>query len=170
MEECVNDQRVHTNATTVATTSSDCFVRIVSPGKKAEYMSMALDVVALVAACVLALVLCFGGANVQPQNAYAEIYPANEATAGNPAAAQDPQASASAPSANGDSQDEAAEGESIEDEETPMSSGLGGGEPVASGFSFGPIAIVGIVAVAAFFFVLFRRLNGSISRMNNMFK
>lgn len=62
------------------------------------------------------------------------------------------------------------EGESIDDEENPMSSGLGGGEPISNDAGFGGIIVVGIVAVAAFFFVLIRKLNGSIRDMNSMFK
>ena len=64
-----------------------------------------------------------------------------------------------------------AEGETIDDEENPMSSGLGGAEPVSSSMiSFGIVAICGIIAVAAFFMALMRKLNGNINDMNKMFK
>jgi len=73
---------------------------------------------------------------------------------------------ASAASAESDGE----EAESIEDEENPMSSGLEGGEPASGGFSFAPVAIVGILAVALFFAVIMRRMNGSIRDLKGMFK
>lgn len=167
----MGQKRIHTYAKTSDCAPQGCFPRVVPSDSRQDRRSKGLSIAAFIAACMLALVVCFGGLNAQPYSAYAEIYPANEAASDNPAAAQDPQASASSADANDDSEENGeAEGESIEDEETPMSSGLGGGEPVASGFSFGPIAVAGIVAVVAFFLVLFRKLNGSISRMNSMFK
>ena len=60
--------------------------------------------------------------------------------------------------------------ESIEDEETPMSSGLEGGEPVSGGLSFTPVVIVGILAVALFYAIIMRRMNGSIRDLKGMFK
>ena len=62
------------------------------------------------------------------------------------------------------------ESESIEDEDNPMASGLGGGEPTSNDIGFGGVAIVGIVAVGAFFFLLMRKLNTSIKDMNSMIK
>ena len=59
----------------------------------------------------------------------------------------------------------------IEEDESPLSSGLEGGEPVSGGgLSFWPIAIIGIVVVALFFFVLMRRMNHNVRDMNSMFK
>lgn len=114
-------------------------------------------------------------------NAYAAIYPVNESaqvdgasseatsTSADESAAADTQADEDA-AGSATSQD-AEESEAIEDDETPMSSGLGGGEPISSGgLGFGTVAIAGIAAVAAFFFVLMRRLNGNINDMNRMFK
>lgn len=62
------------------------------------------------------------------------------------------------------------ESESIQEDETPMSSGLGGGEPVSNDMGIAEIAIVGIIAVGAFFFVLMRKLNTNIKDMDSMFK
>lgn len=62
------------------------------------------------------------------------------------------------------------EDEAVEDDETPMTSGLGGGEPVSDGIGPGSFAIVGIMAIGAFFFVLMRKLNGNIKDMNRIFK
>ena len=71
---------------------------------------------------------------------------------------------------NEKSNEKSGSSESIEDEENPMSSGLGGGEPVSNDMGFGAVAIIGIVVVAAFFFILMRKLNTSIKHMNSMFK
>ena len=62
------------------------------------------------------------------------------------------------------------ESEDIEDDETPMTSGLGGGEPVSDDIGLGRFALVGIIAIGVFFFVLMRRLNGNIKDMNHIFK
>ena len=71
---------------------------------------------------------------------------------------------------NEKSNEKSGSSESIEDEENPMSSGLGGGEPVSNDIGFGAVAIIGIVVVAAFFLILMRKLNTSIKHMNSMFK
>ena len=96
-----------------------------------------------------------------PGAAYAAIYTADDEEQASDQAAE---------AAN----DEAAEGEQIADEENPMSSGLGGGEPVTANGGMGmgiTIAIVaGIIAVVAFFGFSTGRLNSSIKKMNDTFK
>ena len=62
------------------------------------------------------------------------------------------------------------ESESIDDEENPMTSGLGGGEPVTNDVGVASIAVVGIIAVGAFFFALIRKLNSNIKDMDSMFR
>ena len=62
------------------------------------------------------------------------------------------------------------ESESIDDEENPMTSGLGGGEPITNDVGVAGIAVVGIIAVGAFFFVLMRKLNSNIKDMDSMFR
>ena len=65
----------------------------------------------------------------------------------------------------------ASEEQTIEEDENPLSSGLGGGEPASGGgLSFWPIAIVGIVAVGLFFFILMRRMHHNVRDMTSMFK
>ena len=88
-----------------------------------------------------------------------------------------PASTASADSADASKSSEAAnesgnsDEQTIEEDESPLSSGLGGGEPASGGgLSFWPIAIVGIVAVAVFFFVLMRRMHHNVRHMNSMFK
>lgn len=119
---------------------------------------------ALMAVLALAFSLAFCLGTVNATEAQAAIYPANSAAADD--------ASSAAQDENDQNGDEAedAEVEAIEDEDTPLSDGLGGAEPIGSSFSFGLVAAVGIAAVVAFFMVLFRRLNGSIRTMNRMFK
>lgn len=126
-------------------------------------------VTSIIAAVMLALAVSFCMGAVAPQDAYATIYAAPESEQ---AADVDERASTtkSMNGASAEEADEAAEGETIEDDETPMSSGLGGGEPVAGGVGFGGIAIVGIAIVAVFFLVLMRKTNGSIKDMRTMFK
>ena len=61
----------------------------------------------------------------------------------------------------------AEDGDEIEDEANPMSSGLGGGEPVDSlgGIGLEWVIVVGIIAVIAFFGVSTARQNSSINKM-----
>jgi len=130
-------------------------------GFKTRFIGRVAFIVAILAlAAGLALCPNFTFGDSQ---AYATIYPAGQ------------QAQADEESANGSTEgtDDEANGdetEIVDDEGTPLSSGLGGGEPAFSSVGFGPIAIVGIVAVALFFLVLMRRLNTSIKDMNRMFK
>lgn len=63
------------------------------------------------------------------------------------------------------------ESESIDDEDVPMASGLGGAEPVSSAGGGLQWAIVaGIAAVIAFFAAMTIRANRNISAMKNRFK
>lgn len=122
---------------------------------------LAARLAAFAAAALLALSLAFGfGALSDTTQAFATIYPADES------AQVDDQASSEAASADENGE----EAEILDEEETPLSSGLGGGEPVFGSVGFGPIAIVGIAAVALFFVVLMRRLNSNIKDMGSMFK
>ena len=121
----------------------------------------------VLAALVLATVLAFAGSLQVSSEAYANIYPASEASAAvdnaSGQAASD-QAAATDSKASSDS-------ETIEDDETPMSSGLGGGEPLASssnGIKW--VIVVGIAAVVAFFVASTLRMNKSIDTMRNRFK
>ena len=123
-------------------------------------------IVALIVTFTLAFVV-FCVSSVQSyDNAYATIYPVSE-----PAASDQADDSSSSPdkaSAAG-AQDEAAEseGEAIEDDANPMSSGLGGGEPVSSSSGIGIewIIVLGIIAVVVFFALSTHRLNDNISKM-----
>lgn len=116
---------------------------------------------ALVATLTLVAALAFGFCVVHDgdSQAYATIYPAGEN-----AQVEDQANEGDEPDAN------ASEAETIDEEDNPLSSGLGGGEPVVNGIGFGPIAIAGIAVVALFFFVLMRRLNSNIKDMSRMFK
>ena len=136
---------------------------------------------AVLAAFALAFALSIGPNAAFSDYAYATIYPANDAAQTQDASDESPDvasegaagssAAAAVDADQADEEGEAGASESIDEEETPMSSGLGGGEPVSSsGFSFGPVAVVGIAVVLAFFYVLIRRLNGSIRDMNRMFR
>lgn len=121
------------------------------------------NLVALVASYLvtLAMIVVLALSAVQIATpAYAKIYSESEA-----AAAIDESASADT------LQDqEGAQSEAIEDEDVPMSSGLGGAEPVSNmGVGFQAIIIAGIVAVVAFFVVSVLRLNRNISTMKNRF-
>ncbi|MBQ6391833.1 MAG: hypothetical protein IJH88_09520 [Eggerthellaceae bacterium] len=83
-----------------------------------------------------------------------------------PAVSKDVSKTAGTSDENGNSDEQI-----IEEDESPLSSGLGGGEPVSSGgLSFWPIAIIGIVIVALFFFVIMRRMNRNVHDMTSMFK
>lgn len=112
---------------------------------------------ALAAMILLALSLAL---TAMAPNAYADIKPADEVAASDESTSAEP--------ADAEAADQE-EGESIEDEETPLSSDLGGGEPAASDVNVAAIAVVGIIAVGSFFFVLMRKLNGNINDMNKMF-
>ncbi|MBR0404714.1 MAG: hypothetical protein IJI68_05880 [Eggerthellaceae bacterium] len=117
---------------------------------------------AAIAAVLLAITLTFGFGALQndvPQ-AYATIYPAGESA----------QVDGQASDESAATEEEAAETEILDDEGTPLSSGLGGGEPISGGVGFVPVAIVGIAVVALFFLVLMRRLNSNIKDMSRMFK
>lgn len=104
--------------------------------------------------------------------AQAAVYSAEQVADDDSSAAASPDGAAGAvsPDEASDSEGESPEEEVIEEDETPQSSGLGGGEPVSGGVGFGVVAIVGIAAVALFFLLLMRRLNGNINTMNRMFK
>lgn len=117
-----------------------------------------IAILALAAGLVLCPALSF-----DDSQAYATIYPAGQE-------AQADEESADGSTEGADDESNGDETEIVDDEGTPLSSGLGGGEPIFSSVGFGPIAIVGIVAVALFFLILMRRLNTSIKDMNRMFK
>ena len=127
---------------------------------------------ALVFAAVLAVMLtCFVSKPPQ-QSTFAPVYATEQVNVSSGAASA---VDSSLPANEGQSTlneaSTSAEGETIDDEENPMSSGLGGAEPVSSSMiSFGIVAICGIIAVAAFFMALMRKLNGNINDMNKMFK
>lgn len=89
-------------------------------------------------------------------------------TASNAAAS----ASAAAASAASDKSASAQETETIEDEDNPLSDGLGGGEPALSqaGAGIQWVVIAGIIAVVAFFAVKTHRLNSSINKMKDTFR
>ena len=121
----------------------------------------------ILAALAFATVLAFAGSLQVSSQAYANIYPASEASA---AADQASDEAASGQAATTDSQ-KSSDSETIEDDETPMSSGLGGGEPLASssnGIKW--VIVVGIAAVVAFFVASTLRMNKSIDTMKNRFK
>ena len=92
-------------------------------------------------------------------NAYAAIY---QVSSEESASAQD-----DADDQNGASADKATNDEEIDDEENPMSSGLGGGEPVSGlGDTYLEwVIVVGIIAVAVFFGVSMWRQNTNINKM-----
>ena len=117
-------------------------------------------------ACVLlALSLAVPSSIVFAEQAQAAVY-ATEQTVDD----EETGGGATADGADDEGTGEAAGEESIEEDELPLSSGLGGGEPVSAGGGFAGIVVVGIVAVAVFFLVLIRRQNSSIKNMNRMFK
>ena len=103
--------------------------------------------------------------NLSGFNAFANVYPANET-----AQVEGDQNSVSSSSDSAEAAADSDEGESIEDDETPMSSGLDGAELLSPSFSFAPVAIAGIIGVAAFFGIIINRTNGSIRDLNRMFK
>ena len=118
-------------------------------------------------ALAFATVLAFAGSLQVSSQAYANIYPASEASA---AADQASDKAASDQAAATDGQ-KSSDSETIEDDETPMSSGLGGGEPLASssnGIKW--VIVIGIAAVVAFFVASTLRMNKSIDTMRNRFK
>ena len=121
------------------------------------------NVVALVAvyvvSFVMVVVLALSAVQIA-MPAYANIYSQSEA-----AAALDESASVDT------LQDqENGEAEAIDDEEVPMSSGLGGAEPVSNmGVGFKAVIVAGIVAIIAFFAGSVFRLNRNISTMKNRF-
>ena len=141
------------------------------PRGKGGISKLIARIVALAAALALAATLAigFGISQDNGSQAYATIHPAGESAQVDDQAAGGDTAGGDS-DASGASDAEGAETEILDDEETPLSSGLGGGEPVSGGLGFGPIVIVGITAVALFFLVLMRRLNGNIKDMNRMFK
>ena len=121
----------------------------------------------VLAALAFATVLAFAGSLQVSSQAYANIYPASEASA---AADQASDKAASDQAAATDGQ-KSSDSETIEDDETPMSSGLGGGEPLASssnGIKW--VIVIGIAAVVAFFVASTLRMNKSIDTMRNRFK
>lgn len=139
--------------------------------KKASARKRVVDfVIAFVVAAVCALVTAFalGMFNPSHEDAYAEVY--SQAEKAQSAAAADTVDSQTPDVSSPSSDESASDEEAIEDDETPMSSGLGGSEPIFNGSNFGRVAVVGIVAVVAFFLVLMRRLNGNMKDMNRMFK
>lgn len=111
----------------------------------------------------LALVL-FGSLHAAP--AYASINPASSPTA---AQVSDESAAAGPDEAASDAgSSEAVDGEAIEDDEVPMSDGLGGGEPMAAaGANLQWIIVAGIVLVVVFFGVSTLKVNKSISSMKD---
>lgn len=118
-------------------------------------------------ALAFATVLAFAGSLQVSSQAYANIYPASEASA---AADQASDKAASDQAAATDGQ-KSSDSETIEDDETPMSSGLGAGEPLASssnGIKW--VIVIGIAAVVAFFVASTLRMNKSIDTMRNRFK
>ena len=117
---------------------------------------------AFVAAALLAVTLSlgFGAFHNDVSQAYATIYPAGENAEVDNQETEEFSAT----------EEEGAETEILDEEGTPLSSGLGGGEPVSGGVGFVPFAIVGIAIVAVFFLVLMRRLNSNIKDMSRMFK
>ena len=121
----------------------------------------------VLAALAFATVLAFAGSLQVSSQAYANICPASEASA---AADQASDKAASGQAAATDGQ-KSSDSETIEDDETPMSSGLGGGEPLASssnGIKW--VIVIGIAAVVAFFVASTLRMNKSIDTMRNRFK
>ena len=121
----------------------------------------------VLAALAFATVLAFAGSLQVSSQAYANIYPASEASA----AADQASGKAASDQAAATDDQKSSEGETIEDDETPMSSGLGGGEPLASssnGIKW--VVIIGIAAVVAFFVASTLRMNKSIDTMKNRFK
>ena len=141
----------------------------------------AAALVLLLAFAISVAVLVAAAMTTSSEDAYANIYPANESAQ----VESDQAASGDAAATGGEADGEEAGGESIDEEvaerdeveeiaeeENPLSSGLGGGEPLsaAGGFGFAPFAIAGIAAVALFFAVRMHRLNGNIHDMKNMFR
>lgn len=122
----------------------------------------------LVAVVLAVMFACFASAPPQ-QTTLSEVYASEQSISSVASDAQIP-----AVTSTGNVSGEVAQstqGESIDDEGNPLSSGLGASEPVSSGgVSIGVIAVVGILAVGAFFSVLIRKLNANISDMNGMFK
>ena len=131
-----------------------------------------------IAACALAFCLAVVALCLPSQEADQDGYQSSdsvqvsdassEAKDSSPVVSATSNAVSKASAASAEADEEGAE--SIDDEENPMSSGLEGGEPVSGGFSFAPVAIVGILAVALFFAVIMRRMNGSIRDLKRMFK
>lgn len=130
-----------------------------------EFMTGGMKVIAALAImCTIAIAGClFTAVSIEDNAAYAAIYTVNDAE-------QDGQASSEAASSDGAAAaDEAedAEGEAIEDDENPMSSGLDDAMAVSStGIPLYAYVIIGIVAVVVFYLVSTRKLNSSISKMN----
>ena len=118
-------------------------------------------------ALTFATILAFAGSLQFSSQAYANIYPASEASA----AVDNASGQAASDKAAATDGQKSSESETIEDDETPMSSGLGGGEPLASssnGIKW--VIVVGIAAVVAFFVASTLRMNKSINTMKNRFK
>ena len=118
-------------------------------------------------ALLLVFMLSFGFGSAGLSSAYADDQQAT------PSAQVDEKSSASSDEKSevaADSKAAEASEEQIEENGNPTSSGLGGSEPLAGVANVGTVAVVGILAVAVIFFVVMRRLNGSIKRMNGMFK
>lgn len=126
-------------------------------------MGFAARAVAFAAVLALAALLVLGlsSSSGDSSHAYATIYHTDQVAQVDDDASND---------AVQPSEEDGAETEILDDEETPLSSGLEGGEPSSGGIGFGPIAIIGIAVVALFFLVLMRRLNGNINDMSRMFK
>lgn len=133
--------------------------------QESSYMRM---IAAIIVAATLAFVIFAIGASQTQDDAFAAIYPVSEQTADDEADDQGSEDAAVPDKAAGTSQ-ASEEGESIDDDANPMSSGLGGGEPISSTRGIGVEWFIGlgILAVVVFFAVSTRRLNSNIDKMRH---
>lgn len=124
---------------------------------------LARKVACILAALGLALALSLGASLHFGPYAYASI---NPQPGGAVAEQVSEEAAASEEAASDEGQ--AASGETIADEENPLSSGLGGSEPMAmAGANLQWVIVAGIVAVVVFFGVSTLKVNKSIGKMND---
>ena len=132
---------------------------------------LAVRLTVVIAALVMIAALGFGISTLPADAAWAVSSGSESAQSGDSATGKAVSGEKNADDGTKASSDTANKTEEIKDDKTPMSSGLGGGEPVSgSGVSFGAIAIAGIALVALFYFMLTRRLNNNISDMRKRLK